>query len=46
MSEIEAGVVGTSRKENETRVAIHPRHLERLRAENEALRGRIATLRR
>ena len=38
MSGIRAGVVGTSRKENEARVAIHPAHLERLPVE---LRGRL-----
>lgn len=32
MSRLRAGVVGTSRKENEHRVAIHPRHLDRLPA--------------
>lgn len=32
MSGLRAGVVGTSRKENEDRVAIHPRHLKRLPA--------------
>ena len=30
MSHLETGVVGTSRKENELRVPIHPRHLERI----------------
>ena len=38
MSGFEAGVIATSRKENESRVAIHPRHLERLPPE---LRGRL-----
>lgn len=33
MSYLETGVLGTSRKENESRVAIHPRHLERIRGE-------------
>jgi alanine dehydrogenase len=32
VSYLETGVVGTSRKENESRVAIHPRHLERIGA--------------
>jgi alanine dehydrogenase len=32
MSGLRAGIVGTSRKENEDRVAIHPRHLDRLPA--------------
>ncbi len=32
MSNFEAGVIGTSRKENESRVAIHPAHLQRLPA--------------
>ncbi len=27
---LKIGVVGTSRKENEQRVAIHPKHLERI----------------
>jgi alanine dehydrogenase len=30
VSLLQTGVVGTSRKENESRVAIHPRHLERI----------------
>jgi alanine dehydrogenase len=38
MSDLRAGVIGTSRKENEDRVAIHPRHLERISG---ALRERL-----
>ncbi len=38
MGQIEAGIVGTSRKKNESRVAIHPRHFERL---SEGLRQRL-----
>ncbi len=38
MSGFEAGVIASSRKENESRVAIHPRHLERL---SRQMRGRL-----
>lgn len=38
MSLLRTGVIGTSRKENESRVAIHPRHLERIDAD---LRGSL-----
>jgi alanine dehydrogenase len=38
MDELTLGLVGTSRKENEHRVPIHPRHLERI---DPALRRRI-----
>ena len=38
MSYLSTGVVGTSRKENEARVPIHPRHLKRIPDE---LRGSL-----
>ncbi len=38
MSRFELGIAGSSRKENESRVAIHPLHLERL---SSSVRGRL-----